>query len=80
MIATRAARRRAAAFAGLMLVSLLLLVLSDTGPMQSLREGLGAALTPVQAALTSVTRGITSVAGAVFSKSRRDKSLRPRVT
>ncbi len=70
MFATRASRRRTGAFAGLVAVSLLLLSLSGTAPMQELRQGVGTALTPVQAALAGLTRGLTSVVGAIADVDR----------
>ncbi|MFI5262798.1 MAG: rod shape-determining protein MreC [Candidatus Limnocylindrales bacterium] len=70
MFATRTARRRTGAFAALVGVSLVLLLVSDTAPMLALRQDLGTAVTPVQAALTGVTRGLTSVVGAVADVDR----------
>lgn len=70
MFATRVARRRAVTFTVLVAVSLLLLALSDTAPMQDLRQGLGYAVTPVQAALSGFTRGLTSIVGAVADLDR----------
>jgi rod shape-determining protein MreC len=70
VFATRAARRRTATFGVLVGLSLLLLAVSDTAPMQDLRQGLGYAVTPIQAALTGFTRGLTSVVGAVADLDR----------
>ncbi len=70
MFATRVARRRAVTFTVLVVVSLLLLALSDTAPVQGLRQGLGYAATPVEAALSGFTHGITSVFGAIADLDR----------
>jgi rod shape-determining protein MreC len=70
VFATRVARRRAVTFTVLVVVSMLLLALSDTAPVQDLRQGLGYAATPVEAALSGFTRGITSVFGAIADVDR----------
>jgi rod shape-determining protein MreC len=65
VLATRAARRRAIAYVVLVAISLSLLVLDATPPLQDLRRGVGFALTPIQAALAGTTRGLGSVLGAL---------------
>jgi len=70
VFATRVARRRAVTFTVLVAVCLLLLAISDTAPMQDVRQGLGYAATPVQAALSGFTRGLTSVVGAIADLDR----------
>jgi len=70
VLATRAARRRTATFGVLVALSLLLLAVGDTAPVQDVRQGVGYALTPVEAALSGFTNGLTSVAGAIADLDR----------
>lgn len=64
MLAGRAARRRAIAYAVLLAASLVLVAFGGTPPMQELRRGLAFALAPIQGTLAGGTRGVTSYLGA----------------
>ncbi|MFI5254932.1 MAG: rod shape-determining protein MreC [Candidatus Limnocylindrales bacterium] len=61
MFASRASRRRSIAYILLLVASLLLLALSDTGVLRDVRAGASFALTPIQTALADLTRGATSL-------------------
>lgn len=64
MLAGRAARRRAIAYAVLLAASLVLVAFGSTPPVQELRRGLAFALAPIQGTLAGGTRGVTSYLGA----------------
>jgi rod shape-determining protein MreC len=65
MLRDRFARRRAITFMVLMMLSLGLIALSDSGPVTELRSGVRFAVTPVQDTLGEGTRSVTSVFGAI---------------
>jgi rod shape-determining protein MreC len=65
MLRDRFARRRALTFMVLMMLSLGLIALSDSGPVTELRSGVRFAVTPVQDTLGEGTRSVTSVFGAI---------------
>jgi len=65
MLSTPLAKRQAAVFITLIVVSLLLLALSSTAPLLELRRGIGFAMAPVQEVLRHGTRQVTSIFAAV---------------
>jgi rod shape-determining protein MreC len=65
MLSTPLAKRQAAVYVTLIVVSLLLLALSSTAPLLELRRGIGFAMAPVQEALRTGTRQVTSIFAAV---------------
>ena len=62
---TRSARRQTAAYVLLLVVTLLLLAFSNSGPLLELRRGVGFALSPIQDTLRQATRTVTSVFSAI---------------
>jgi rod shape-determining protein MreC len=58
-------RRRLVVFGGLVGACLVLLLVSDTGPVQELRRGVNFAVAPVQGSLADGTRSVTEVLGAI---------------
>jgi rod shape-determining protein MreC len=58
---SRAARREIAVYVALLVVCLLLLAFSNSGPLLELRKGVGFALSPIQDTLRQGTRTVTSV-------------------
>src|SRR3954447_11334445 len=65
MLSTPLAKRQAAIYVALIVVSLLLLALSSTAPLLELRQGIGFAMEPVQKVLRDGTRQVTSIFAAV---------------
>jgi rod shape-determining protein MreC len=65
MLSTPLAKRQAAVYITLIVVSLLLLALSSTAPLLELRRGIGFAMAPVQEVLRTGTRQVTSIFAAV---------------
>jgi rod shape-determining protein MreC len=65
MLATPLARRQATVYVALIVISLLLLALSNTAPLLELRQGIGFAMAPVQNVLRDGTRQVTSIFAAV---------------
>ena len=61
----RYARRRAITFVVLLLVSVGLIALDGTGPVDEVRSGVRFAVAPVQDVLSDGTRTVTSVVGAI---------------
>lgn len=57
----RQARRRATIFAGLVALSLALVVMSDTAPLREFQKGIGFAFAPLQGVLSSTTRGVIGI-------------------
>ncbi len=74
MFATRASRRRAGLYVGLLAATLLLLATSGTGPMREVQHAFGFAFAPIQGVLSGATRGFTSIFGAIaeIDQLRRD--------
>ena len=64
MLSDRHARRRLVAFAVLVGLCLVMLVVSGSAPVQELRRGIKFAFAPVQDTLSDGTRSVTSVLGA----------------
>ena len=58
---SRTARREVAVYVALLVVCLLLLAFSNSGPLLELRKGVGFALSPIQDTLRQGTRTLTSV-------------------
>lgn len=58
---SRSARRQVAAYVALLVVTLLLLAFSSSGPLLELRRGVGFALSPIQDTLRQGTRTATSI-------------------
>jgi rod shape-determining protein MreC len=58
---SRAARRQAILFVGLLAVTLLLLAFSSSGPLTQLRRGVGFAMAPIQEVLRGTGRGVSSL-------------------
>src|SRR6187431_2246009 len=58
---SRAARREVAVYVALLVICLLLLAFSNSGPLLELRKGVGFALSPIQDTLRQGTRTFTSV-------------------
>ena len=78
MFATRASRRRGLAYVVLIAVSLVLLAVSGTPPVQDLRAGVSFALAPIQSGLAGFTRGaasIVSTIGEIDTLRRDDRDL-----
>lgn len=65
MLRDRSDRRRLFAFAVLVVLSVGMIAVSDTGPVRELRSGVRFAITPVQDALSDSARSLTSVVGAI---------------
>lgn len=65
MLRDRSARRRLIVFGGLVGTSLLMLLVSNSGPVQELRRGVNFAVAPVQGSLADGTRSVTEVLGAI---------------
>ena len=65
MLRDRFARRRLITFLVLTVLSIGLIGLSDTGPVNELRNGVRFAVTPVQDTLGEGTRTVTSIVGAI---------------
>ena len=57
----RHARRRATTFAALLVVSLALVIVSDTAPLREFQKGIGFAFAPIQGVLSSTTRALVGV-------------------
>ncbi|HUG47115.1 MAG TPA: rod shape-determining protein MreC [Candidatus Limnocylindria bacterium] len=60
MLSTKRARRLSIAYVALIVLSLLLLAFSSSGPMLDLRRGVGFALAPVQEGLRGAARSVNS--------------------
>jgi rod shape-determining protein MreC len=78
MFATRASRRRGLAYVVLIAVSLVMLAVSGTPPVQQLRAGVSFALAPIQSGLAGFTRGaasIVSTIGEIDTLRRDDRDL-----
>jgi rod shape-determining protein MreC len=76
-------RRRVVVFGGLVGICLVLLLVSDSGPVQELRRGVNFAVAPVQGSLADGTRSVTDVLGAfgeIDSLRRENIDLREDVT
>jgi rod shape-determining protein MreC len=76
-------RRRIVVFSGLVGICLVLLMVSDSGPVQELRRGVNFAVAPVQGSLADGTRSVTDVLGAfgeIDSLRRENIDLREDVT
>src|SRR6188508_1954957 len=56
-----AARREIAVYVALLVICLLLIAFSNSGPLLELRKGVGFALSPIQDTLRQGTRSVTSV-------------------
>ena len=65
MLRDRYARRRLIAFIVLVVMSVGMLMVSGSGPVHELRNGVKFAVAPVQDALSEGTRSVTSVLGAI---------------
>jgi rod shape-determining protein MreC len=65
MLSTPLAKRQAAIYVALIVISLLLLALSSTAPLLQLRQGIGFAMAPIQQVLRDGTRQVTSIFAAV---------------
>ena len=65
MLRDRYARRRLFTFMVLVLLSVGMIAVSDTGPVTELRNGVRFAFTPVQDTLGEGTRSLTSVVDAI---------------
>jgi rod shape-determining protein MreC len=65
LLATRAARRRGAAFAGLLIISTLMMAFSSNPLVREVQNGVSFAFQPLQEAVHDVAAGIASVASAV---------------
>jgi rod shape-determining protein MreC len=74
ILATRAARRRAVAFAVLIAVSLALMAVSSSPVIQELQHGVGFAFRPIQGAVDSVAGSVSDAVAAVseIERLRRD--------
>jgi rod shape-determining protein MreC len=57
----RQARRRAGTYAGLLALSLALVVVSDAAPLREFQKGIGFAFAPLQGVLSSTTRGLVGI-------------------
>jgi rod shape-determining protein MreC len=64
-LASRAARRRWAAFLGLLVVSVLLMGFSSNPAVREMQNGVGFAFRPIQSSLEELSRGVSSIAAAV---------------
>src|SRR5688572_1870834 len=64
MLRDRNARRRIVVFGGLVAASLVMLLVSNSAPVQELRRGVNFAVAPVQGTLADGTRSVTEVLGA----------------
>ena len=64
LLATRAARRRGAAFAALLVTSTLMMAFSSNPTVRELQNGVSFAFRPLQGAIHDVAAGVASVAGA----------------
>jgi rod shape-determining protein MreC len=76
-------RRRLVVFGSLVGICLVLLLVSDSGPVQELRRGVNFAVAPVQGSLADGTRSVTEVLGAfgeIESLRRENIDLRDSVT
>jgi rod shape-determining protein MreC len=79
----RSSRRRLVVFGGLVGACLVMLLVSDSGPVRELRRGVGFAIAPVQGSLADGTRSVTEVLGAfgeIDSLRRENTDLRDTVT
>lgn len=74
ILATRASRRRVAAFATLIAVTLLLMALSSTPFVRELQRGVGFAFRPIQGAVDSVASTVADAAASIseIDRLRRD--------
>lgn len=57
----RQARRRATAYAGLLALSMALVVVSDSPPLREFQKGIGFAFAPIQGFLSGTTRAVVGV-------------------
>jgi len=64
-LGTRRARRRGAAYALLLGLSIVLMAFSSSPPIVELQKGIGFAFRPIQSAITGLAREVGSIAGAV---------------
>jgi len=65
LLATRAARRRGAAFAALLVVSTLMMAFSSNPTVREVQNGVSFAFRPLQGAVHDVAAGVASVASAI---------------
>ena len=65
MLSTPLAKRQAAIYVALIVISLLLLAFSSSAPLLQLRQGIGFAMAPIQQVLRDGTRQVTSIFAAV---------------
>lgn len=82
MFRDRYARRRLVTFVVLVVVSVGMIAVSDTRPVNEVRNGIRFAIAPVQDVLSDGTRTVTSVAGAITevdSLRRENEQLRSEV-
>jgi rod shape-determining protein MreC len=70
LLATRAARRRGAAFAGLLVVSTLMMAFSSNPTVREVQNGVSFAFRPFQDAVHDVAAGVASVASAIAEMDR----------
>jgi len=77
VLSSRASRRRGVTYAVLVATSLVLLAVSNTGPVRELQRGVGFALTPIQTGLAGFTRNVTSVFSTIaeIDRLRQDNRL-----
>lgn len=65
LLANRVARRRGIAFAGLLVLSTLMMAFSSNPTVREVQNGVSFAFRPIQGAVHDVAAGIASVAGAI---------------
>lgn len=65
VLSGRLVRRRVLTYVALLVVTLLLMAFSASGPLVELQKGIGFAFRPVESALTNVARTGTSLVGAI---------------
>jgi hypothetical protein len=74
MLRDRYARRRLATFVVLVGLSVGLIAVDGTGPVDEMRRGVRFAVAPVQDMLSDGTRTVTSVAGAITEVDCRQRT------
>src|SRR5438552_6907813 len=57
----RQSRRRATIYGGLLALSLVLVIVSDTAPLREFQKGIGFAFAPFESLLSSTTRGVVGI-------------------
>jgi rod shape-determining protein MreC len=83
MLASPSARRHLITYVALLAISLLLLAFSGSGPLTSLRQGVGFALSPIQDSLRLATRNaasILSTLGEIDQLRQQNADLNAQVT